>query len=201
MDLFIFIVSTTFGILFSGGILFLKGGPGIVGICGAAIPLICGTPAAIFLFTNPAFKQKFQGISRSILPALIPIVFASLFFGILMYDQNPKAMFKRLLSDPIPEGVSNIRSYDNSGGLDVEYGLAFEVTPEVIDYLIKTNELELNTDDFSFNILDAPFEHFPDVNPNQEWLYYSKEDREHENEWFLWVNADRNIALLKFIGY
>ena len=135
------------------------------------------------------------------MPALIPIVFASLFFGILMYDQNPKAMFKRLLSDPIPEGVSNIRSYDNSGGLDVEYGLAFEVTPEVIDYLIKTNELELNTDDFSFNILDAPFEHFPDVNPNQEWLYYSKEDREHENEWFLWVNADRNIALLKFIGY
>jgi hypothetical protein len=201
MDLFIFIVLTTLGIIFSGGVLFVKGGPGIVGICGAAIPLICGTPVAIFLFANPAFKQKFQGIRRSILPALIPIVFASLFFGVLMYDQNPKVTFKRLLSDPIPEGVSNIRSYDNSGGLDVEYGLAFEATPEVIDYLIKTNELELNTDDFNFNILDAPFEHFPDVNPNQEWLYYSKEDKENENEWFLWVNADKNIAMLKFIGY
>jgi len=201
MDLFVFIVLTLLGIIFSGGILFVKGGPGIVGICGAVIPLICGAPVALFLFTNPAFKQKFQGIRRSILPALIPIVFASLFFSMLMYDQNPKVVFKRLLSDPIPEGISNIHAYDNSGGFDVEYGLAFEATPEAVEYLITTNGFELNTDDFNFNILDAPFEYFPNVNSNQEWLYYSKEDREHENEWFLWVNADKNVALLKFIGY
>ena len=125
----------------------------------------------------------------------------SLFFGLLMYDQNPKVMFKRLLSDPIPEGISNIHSYDNSGGLDVEYGLAFKTTPEAIDYLIAKNELKLDIHDSNFIIADAPFEYFPDVNPNQEWLYYSKEDREHENEWFLWVNADKNVALLKFIGY
>jgi hypothetical protein len=201
MDLFIFIVLTTLGIIFSGGALLLKGGPGIVGIGGAAIPLICGTPVAIFLFVNPAFKQKFQGIRRSILSALIPVVFASLFFGLLVYDQNPKVTFKRLLSDPIPEGISNIRAYDNSGGLDVEYGLAFEATPKAVDNLITTNGFELNTDNFNFNILDAPFEYFPDVNPDQEWLYYSKEDKENEAEWFLWVNADKNVVMLKFIGY
>jgi hypothetical protein len=201
MDLFIFIVLTVLGIIFSGGVLLLKGGPGIVGVCGAAIPLICGTPVALFVFINPAFKQKFQGIRRSILPALIPVVFASLFFGLLMYDQNPKVTFKRLLSDQIPEGISNIRSYDNSGGIDVEYGLAFETTPKAIDYLITKNELKLDTQDSNFNRNDTPFEYFPDIDPNQEWLYYSKEDIENESEWFLWVNTNKNVALFRFIGY
>jgi len=201
MDIFVFILLTALGVVISGGILFFKGGPGIVGVCGAAIPLLCGTPVALFIFVHPAFKQKFQGIRRSVLPALIPIVLASIWLGILMHDQGPKVVFRRLLSDPIPAGISNISSYDDSGGFDVEYGLAFDATPEAIDYLLRENNFIENNEDSTYQMQDAPFEYFPDIKQDQEWLYYSKEDKEHENVWFLWVNADKNLVLLQFIGY
>ena len=200
MDWFIFIVLTVLGVIISGGVLFLKGGPGIVGVCGAVIPFI-GVPIALFVFVFPSFKQMFKGLYRSVIPAFIPVLFASMFFGLLMYDQNPKVMFKRLLSDPIPEGISNIRSYDDSAGLDVEYGLAFDATPKAIDFLIQKNGLELVTNDSDFNRFDIPFNHFPEENKNQEWLYYSKDDSEHENAWYMWVNIEKNKVLFKFIGF
>jgi hypothetical protein len=201
MDKVIFGLLLILSITISGFVSLLAGGPGIVGVCGAIMPLICGLPAAIYLFRNPTFKQNFQGIRRYIFPAFIPVLLASVFIGLVLYDQNSKVVFRRLLSDPIPEGISNIQSYDNSGGFDVEYGLAFQTTPQAIDYIITKNQLELVTDGNNLNKNDIPFQYFPGVNRDQEWLYYSKEDKEYENVWYLWVNTDRNFALFKFIGY
>lgn len=201
MDIFVFVLLTALEVVVSAGILFFKGGPGIVGVCGAVIPLLCGVPLALFIFMHPAFKQKFQGMRRAILPALIPVVLASIWFGILMHDQDPKVTFKRLLSDPIPAGISNIRAYDDSGGFDVEYGLAFDATPEAIDRLLRENNFTENNENSVYQMTEAPFEYFPDVKQDQEWLYYSKVDKEQESIWFLWVNADKNVGILQFIGY
>lgn len=96
---------------------------------------------------------------------------------------------------------SNIRAYDNSGGLNVEYGLAFDATPEAIDFLLRENNFTENNEHSTYQMPGAPFEYFPDVKQDQEWLYYSKIDREHESLWFLWVNADKNVVILQFIGY
>ncbi|MFT3891397.1 MAG: hypothetical protein QM730_07160 [Anaerolineales bacterium] len=201
METFVFVFLTALGVVVSAGILFFKGGPGIVGVCSGVMPLLCGAPLALFIFTRPAFKQKFQGIRRSILPALIPVLLASIWFSLLVYDQNPKAVFRRLLSDPIPVGISNIRAYDDSGGFDVEYGLAFETTAEAIDFVIRQNELRSSAETTDIVQDDPPFEYFPDINPDQEWLLYFKEHKDSQSLWFLWVNKDRNTALLKFIGY
>lgn len=132
---------------------------------------------------------------------MIPILCAGILNGVSLYDQNPRVMFKRLLSDPIPAGVSNIQSYDNSGGFDVEYGLAFEATPKVVDDLITKNGLVLDNGETNENYLNAPFEYFPNVKKNQEWTYYSKDDRGTRSSWFMWVNADRTTVLFVFIGY
>lgn len=110
-------------------------------------------------------------------------------------------MFKRLLSDPIPAGVSHIQSYDDSGGFDVEYGLAFEATPEIIDDLIAKNGLVLNNDETNFNYLNIPFEYFPNIKQAQKWTYYSKLDSENESQWQMWVNEDRTTVIFVFIGY
>jgi hypothetical protein len=202
MELFVFILLMTLNTIISGGVSFVMGGPGVVGICGASIPLVCGAPAGLLLFLNPAFKRKFQGKFRFILPAFIPIIFASMFVGLLMYDQNPRIMFKRLLSNPIPEGISNIQSYDDSAGFDVEYGLAFEATPEAVDYIIAKNGFKFESNDSNHIRSDEPpFEYFPYIKQNQEWLFYSKADKEHESVWLLWVNVDKNTVLFRFIGY
>lgn len=201
MENLVFGLVIILSIIVSGFVSFLAGGPGIVGVCGAIIPLICGLPASIFIFQNSSFKRKFQGTQRYFLPALIPMVLAGIFTALVMYDQNPKVMFKRLLSDPIPAGISNIESYDSSGGFDVEYGLAFETTPQAIDYIIEKKQLKLVTDDNNLNKNDIPFQYFPGVDRDQEWSYYSKYDSEHRNGWYLWVNTDRNFALFTFIGF
>ncbi|MBI5298346.1 MAG: hypothetical protein HY869_22955 [Chloroflexi bacterium] len=180
---------------------FIVSGPGIVGVCGAVTPLLCAVPLSYFLFFNTTFSQRTKPALRLILPVMIPILCAVIINGVSLYDQNPRVIFKRLLSDPIPTGVSNIQSYDNSGGFDVEYGLAFEATPEVIDDLITQNGLVLDNGETNENYLNAPFKYFPNVKKSQEWTYYSKDDRETESSWFMWVNADRTTVLFVFIGY
>lgn len=180
---------------------FLISGPGIVGLCGAVTPLLCAVPLAYLLFFNTRFSQKARPIYRILLPAMIPLLCAGLLNGVSLYDQNPKVMFKRLLSDPIPAGVSHIQSYDDSGGFDVEYGLAFEATPEIIDDLIAKNGLVLNNDETNFNYLNIPFEYFPNIKQAQKWTYYSKLDSENESQWQMWVNEDRTTVIFVFIGY
>jgi len=188
-------------VVISAPLSFLVSGPGIVGVFSAVTPLLCAVPLAYFLFFNTRFSQKTRPIYRILLPAMIPILCAGILNGVSLYDQNPRVMFKRLLSDPIPAGVSHIQSYDDSGGLDVEYGLAFEATPEIIDDLIAKNGLILDNNETNFNYLNIPFEYFPNIKQAQKWTYYSKLDPESESQRQMWVNEDRTMVIFVFIGY
>lgn len=180
---------------------FLVSGPGIVGVFNAVTPLLCAVPLAYLLFFNTRFSQKTRSIYRILLPAMIPFLCAGILNGVSLYDQNPRVVFKRLLSDPIPAGVSHIQSYDDSGGFDVEYGLAFEATPEIIDDLITKNGLVLDNNETNFNYMNIPFEYFPNIKKAQEWTYYSKLDPESESQRQMWVNGDRTTVIFVFIGY
>jgi hypothetical protein len=200
MDVLAFSILMVVIIAISGVLSIAVGGPGIVGVFSACVPRICGAPLAFLLFFNPTFEWRVRGKLRFILPATIPILIASILIGWSLYDQNPQVMFKRIMSDPIPAGVSHIRSNDHSGGFDVGYDLAFDAPPDVIEYLISKNGLTLNTDDSNLNRYAAPFDKFPDVNREQEWSFYTKVDNEHRNWWFLWVNADKTTVLFKFMG-
>jgi len=180
---------------------FLVSGPGIVGVFNAVTPLLCAVPLAYLLFFNTRFSQKTRSIYRILLPAMIPFLCAGILNGVSLYDKNPRVVFKRLLSDPIPAGVSHIQSYDDSGGFDVEYGLAFEATPEIIDDLITKNGLVLDNNETNFNYMNIPFEYFPNIKKAQEWTYYSKLDPESESQRQMWVNGDRTTVIFVFIGY
>ncbi len=188
-------------VVIAAALSFLVSGPGIVGVFGAAMPLLCAVPLAYFLFFNATFSQKTTPVYRILLPAMIPLLCAGIWNGASLYDQDPRVMFKQLLSNPIPAGVSNIQSYDDSGGFDVEYGLAFEATPEVVDDLIEKDGLVLDNDETHLNDLDALFQYFPNVKRDQEWTYYSKLDPESESLRQMWVNEDRTTVLFVFIGY
>lgn len=188
-------------VVISAPLSFLVSGPGIVGVFSAVTPLLCAVPLAYFLFFNTRFSQKTRPIYRILLPAMIPILCAGILNGVSLYDQNPRVMFKRLLSDPIPAGVSHIQSYDDSGGFDVEYGLAFKATPEIIDDLIAKNGLVLDNTETNFNRMNIPFKYFPNIKQAQKWTYYSKLDPENESQWQMWVNEDKTTAIFVFIGY
>lgn len=177
-------------------------GPNITGIGTICAPLICATPIAHFVFSAKWFNEKVTGRNRYIFPALIFPVLFGILFGVNIYQSNPKTLFRRVLIDPIPASVTNIKSYDNSGGSDVEYGLAFNSNPEVIDKTIAKLHLKPEADVLAQSDMptDPPLKYFPEIDKNQEWDLYVRFDKEHGNWWFLWANADKSTAIYRYIG-
>ena len=124
----------------------------------------------------------------------------ALFFGWTAFEQRPANIFKFFVADPIPNGISNIQAHDISVGIDLEIVVAFDATPEAIDQIIAINDLDLDTDPYNPDRNDIPFEYFSDVKGKQDWVFYSKYDRENISWWLLWVNTDRTQAFFRFVG-
>lgn len=168
-------------------------GPNLVGIGSICIPLTCGIPLAYIIFLSSAFTKKFPGRLRFFIPPFVILLIACAIIGLSMYDQSPQVMFKRLLSDPIPYGISNIQAKDIST-FSVTQLLAFNTTPQAIEQIITNNGLELQGDRCT---RFAPFEYFPDVNQDQSWFCYAKPGSEYDTWGFLWVNGDKSTALFR----
>jgi hypothetical protein len=193
MDLFILSLLIMTSIIISGFISMKVIGPNLVGFFDVFISLICGAPIAYIIFFNSVYKCKVHGKVRFALPALIPIIIAIALIGWSLYDQNPEVMFKRLLSDPIPSGVSNIRAKDIST-FSVVQMVAFDVTPQAIDQIIAKNELKL-VDDCPGVI---PLMYFPEIQQDQDWLCYSKTEDNGTHIWeALWVNDKKSSAVFR----
>ena len=158
-------------------------------------PHICILPIAFGLFLFPAFAKRVKPFHRYLFPGLIfPILFGIL-LGNMIYEQSPKVMFKRLLGDPIPSGVTNIRS-DIYTDLSYYERMAFDATPEAIDELIARNNLIL-VDDFECGF-SPPFRTYPEINKDQDWFCYTIASNDHEDWGALFVNADKTVALFHF---
>jgi hypothetical protein len=173
--------------------------PNLNGLGSILISVICGAPIAYVLFFRLVSTKSGKSYQRIIFPALIPPLLSGLLIGWSLYQQRPENIFKVFVADPIPVGISNIKAYDISVGIDQEIVVAFDATPDAIDFIIAENDLELNDSQLLFRG-DIPFTYFPKIDPEQDWILYQRADLENINWWFLWVNPDKTIAIFRLIA-
>lgn len=174
-------------------------GPNTNSLFGVFFSFICALPLAFTLFFNPKFIAKVRPYQRFVLPALIFPLCVLLGLGYDLYQQRPENLFKLFVMDPIPEGVSNIRGHDVSGGFDGEILLAFDATPDAVEEIIMEYELEIYENPYSSIKRQIAIEYFPEINFEQEWTLYQKADLENIDWWKLWVNTDQTIAIFQII--
>jgi len=175
--------------------------PNLNGIGGILLGLLCATPFSFILFLKFRRTESSKWYKTYLFPALLFPILIALFLGWTVFEQRPPNIFEVFVANPIPNGISNIQAHDISVGFDQEIVVAFDTTPEAIDQIIAVNNLELDTTPNNFfDRNDIPFEYFSNVNDNQDWVFYSKYDRENVNWWLLWVNTDRTRAFFRFVG-
>jgi hypothetical protein len=76
------------------------------------------------------------------IPVLVfPLVFGLLYGYTMLYERNPRHMFKVFVADPIPAGVTDIQATDTSGGFDQEVVIVFNAPPAVMDAIIQKQKL------------------------------------------------------------
>jgi hypothetical protein len=152
--------------------------------------------------------MKRQMPKSNILSAILIILSSGLICGLFglvtyivypdMWDslllRRPEYMFRILIADPIPEGVSNIQVLDISFAFDTEIVGAFRATPESIDEIITLNDLELG--EFSSA---PPFEYFPNIDPNKEWQCYERSVPDEVLFLSIWVTPERDVALFSYV--
>lgn len=171
--------------------------PNLNGIGSICISGICATPLSFSLFF---VLQEFK-VSETkayLFPSLIFPLISLLLIGYSFYEQRPENIFRVFVIDPIPEGVANIRAYDISAGIDQEIVIAFDATPDIIDQIIRENNLKLDENPYTLKS-DIPFEYFPEIDSEQDWILYRKAELENINWWSLWVNTDKTTAIFQFI--
>lgn len=173
--------------------------PNTNSLFGVFLSFICALPLAFSLFFNPKFIAKVRPYQRFLLPSLIFPLCILLSLGLNLYQQTPKNLFKLFVMDPIPDGVSNIRGHDISGGFDGEILLAFDVTPSAVEKIINEHELKIYENPYSSIKSQIAIEYFPEINFEQEWTLYQKAELENINWWNLWVNTDQTIAIFQII--
>ena len=113
-----------------------------------------------------------------------------------MLEQPPTNIFRVFVSDPIPEGVSNIRAQDITIGIDSDIIVAFNTTSEALDEVITKNEFELVEDPFSFHKSKSPHQYFPDVNWSDAWVLYMKCGDSEQYCMWMWVNPEQTTVCI-----
>jgi hypothetical protein len=172
--------------------------PNTNSLFGVLLSFLCAAPLALILFVNPIFVKKVKPYQRYLLPTLIFPLCVGLTLGWNLLQQRPEDMFKMFVADPIPEGVSNIRAFDISGGYDTEIILTFHATPEAIQEIITSNGLVLVEDSFMFG--EPHYEYFRDVQWSKDWTIYEKSSNKNKVELItLWINPQGNIVLFRYV--
>ncbi len=169
-------------------------------LCGVAFSLLFALPFGYWLFFYPRFSKSVKPWQRIVLPALIFPICILLGLGWNLYQQLPANLFRIFIADPIPDGVTNIQGHDISGGFDLEIVMAFDVTPEAIEEIVKENHLVLHDENTSSYILSSPpVEYFPDIHWNKDWTAYASFSIEQVNVIVLWVNPEKDTAIFHLI--
>jgi len=100
---------------------------------------------------------------------------------------------------PIPEGLTNIRTYDVSTGIDVEIVAAFNSTPDALHEIITLNNLILVKESKLLN--EPKYEYFPDIRWEKTWRIYEKSFSDEKIELItIWVNPENDKVLFRLVA-
>jgi hypothetical protein len=167
------------------------------------ISLVCGTPIGLFLFVWLRFIRRLKWYIAFILPSLISLLLISLFLIWGAFDQIPTNIFKTVVANPIPAGVSNIQARDVGDGLLTEEEIvAFTATPEVVDKIIANKGLAQAQD--SMTEMDPGFWKFTNIDLHQDWTIYEKSNINVGYTSLIitmWVNPGRNTVLFQYLVF
>jgi len=119
------------------------------------------------------------------------------------FDQIPTNVFKTVVANPIPAGVSHIQARDVGDGLlTEEYIVAFNATPEIVDKIIADKGLVQAQD--SMTEMDPGFWKFTNIDLHQNWTIYEKSNLNVGYTSLIitmWVNPDRNTVLFQYLVF
>lgn len=118
-----------------------------------------------------------------------------------LYIEYPPKMFKDFIADPIPQGITHLRSKNITEGFDnLEVAFTFEATPEALDKVITKNGL-VETE-FTYLDSQATIKLFKKVGWNGSWRAYEKWEKGQQNTIrTLWVSPDGKTVCYHLISY
>ena len=118
-----------------------------------------------------------------------------------LYIEYPPKMFKDFIADPIPQGITHLRSKTITEGFDnLEVAFTFEATPEALDEFIVANGLV--EDKYADLDSQATIKFFKKVGWNGSWRAYEKWEKSQQNTIrTLWVSPDGKTVCYHLISY
>ena len=185
-------------LLLLGGVIFLVGSTALSyssntnSVCATSLSFLCAVPLAIFLFNDRIFIDGVKPYQRFLFPTLIFPALIMLSVGWNLYIEYPPKMFKDFVTDPIPQGITHLRSKNITEGFDnLEVAFTFESTPEALDEFITKNGL-VETE-FTYLDSQATIKFFKRVGWNESWRAYERRDQDQgrrNTSLTLWVSPD-----------
>ena len=194
-------------LLLLGGVIFLVGSAALSyssntnSVCNTSLSFLCAVPLAIFMFNNFKFVTRVKPYQRFLFPALIFPALIMLSVGWNLYIEYPPKMFKDFVADPIPQGITHLRSKNITEGFDnLEVAFTFQSTPEALDEFIAKNGL-VETD-YAYLESQATIKFFKKVKWNENWRTYERWEKGQQNTIrTLWVSPDGKAVCYHLISY
>ena len=194
-------------LLLLGSVIFLVGNAALSyssntnSVCNTSLSFLCAVPLALLLFNNSKFITRVKPYQRFLFPALIFPAFIMLSVGWNLYIEYPPKMFKDFIADPIPQGITHLRSKNITEGFDnLEVAFTFEATPEALDEFIVANGLV--EDKYADLDSQATIKFFKKVGWNGSWRAYEKWEKSQQNTIrTLWVSPDGKTVCYHLISY
>ena len=194
-------------LLLLGSVIFLVGNAALSyssntnSVCNTSLSFLCAVPLALLLFNNSKFITRVKPYQRFLFPALIFPAFIMLSVGWNLYIEYPPKMFKDFIADPIPQGITHLRSKKITEGFDnLQVAFTFEATPEALDEFIVANGLV--EDKYADLDSQATIKFFKKVGWNGSWRAYEKWEKSQQNTIrTLWVSPDGKSVCYHLISY
>lgn len=194
-------------LLLLGGVIFIVGNAALSyssntnSVCDTSLSFLCAVPLALLLFNNSKFVTRVKPYQRFLFPALIFPALIMLSVGRNLYIEYPPKMFKDFIADPIPQGITHLRSKNITEGFDnLEVAFTFEATPEALDEFITKNGL-VETE-YTYLDSQATIKFFKKVEWDGNWRAYEKREKGQQNTIrTLWVSPDGKTVCYHIIFF
>lgn len=130
---------------------------------------------------------------------VFPLLFL-IFFIPIAYAESPNEMFRNIILDPIPDGVTDIQAVNITSGFDtIELALSFTASHQVMEEIIAKYHLALQTDPDEYE--EPPLKYFSGITTDQKWILYERDDREDRTLDQFWIDPTGTRAIYYFLSY
>jgi len=143
----------------------------IISLCGIAIGLSIGVPAAIVTFLVSRVVNK----NRRKIIRFIGIFVSCMVIIFLVKAPSPEKLFKRIIADPIPESVDNLRSYYHWVSFEPSYMLKFSISQDDLHEILNINSFKresgfaLNDENLIASFTEIPPAYYAPQNEVISW--------------------------------